>query len=119
MIYPLKTLDQLPLFLKGFRKAKGLTQVDMAGRLGITQQGYAHLEANPASATLERLFIVLRLMDVEIGLAQTSVANDKNTASPGSANVNKTSSLTSGNEKRHALAKAHCIAAPTRKKESW
>jgi len=47
-VYSPKTLDQLPLFLKEFRKAKELTQVDMAGRLGITQQGYAHLEVNPA-----------------------------------------------------------------------
>ena len=101
MIYPIKTLDQLPLFLKGFRKAKGLTQVDMAGRLGITQQGYAHLEANPASATLERLFIVLRLLDVEIGLAQTSLGNDRDADSPHNANGNKARLLTSG-KARHS-----------------
>lgn len=70
MDYPIKTLSQLPLVLKGFRKEKGLTQAAMAERLGITQQSYAHFEANPATATLERLYTVLRFLDVEISLNQ-------------------------------------------------
>jgi len=74
VIYPIKTLSQLPLVLKGFRKEKGLTQAAMAERLGITQQSYAYFEANPATATLERLFTVLRLLDVEISLNQTTPA---------------------------------------------
>ena len=70
MIYPIKTLSQLPLVLKGFRKEKGLTQAAMAEKLGITQQSYAHFEANPATATFERLYTVLRLLDVDISLNQ-------------------------------------------------
>jgi len=77
VIYPIKTIGQLPLILKGFRKEKGLTQAGMAERLGITQQSYAHFEANPASATLERIFMVLRMLDVEISLNQTSPATRK------------------------------------------
>ncbi|HLO61489.1 MAG TPA: helix-turn-helix transcriptional regulator [Azonexus sp.] len=77
MIYPIKTLSQLPPMLKGFRKEKGLTQAAMAERLGITQQSYAYFEANPATATLERLYLVLRLLDVEISLDQTSSAITK------------------------------------------
>ncbi len=69
MIYPIKTLQQLPLFLKGFRKEKGLTQAAMAERLGISQQAYARFEANPETANLERLFLVLRTLNVEISLA--------------------------------------------------
>ena len=72
MIYPIKTLSQLPLILKGFRKKKGLTQAALAEKLGITQQSYAHFEANPTTATLERLFMVLRLLDVEISLDQAA-----------------------------------------------
>ena len=68
--YPIKTPSQLPLVLKGFRKACGLTQAAMAQRLGVTQQSYAYFEANPASATLERLFVVMRLLGVEIALDQ-------------------------------------------------
>lgn len=71
MIYPIKTLKQLPLFLKGFRKEKGLTQSSMAKRLGISQQAYARFESSPETATFERLFLVLRTLDVEISLAHS------------------------------------------------
>jgi HTH-type transcriptional regulator/antitoxin HipB len=102
VIYPIKTLGQLPLILKGFRKGKGLTQAVIAERLGITQQSYAYFEANPASATLERLFLVLRMLDVEISLDQTS------------------STLSSGAMPSAVVnADRNRMVAPTRKKESW
>lgn len=101
MIYPIKTLSQLPLVLKGFRKEKGLTQAAMAERLGITQQSYAYFEANPATATLERLFMVLRLLDVEISLDQTSPATGKPLGAPETTKT-KPSAI-----------------APSGKKESW
>lgn len=41
MTYPIKTLNQLPLLLRAFRKVQGLTQAVMAEKLGITQQSYA------------------------------------------------------------------------------
>lgn len=99
MIYPIKTLSQLPLVLKGFRKDKGLTQAVMAERLGITQQSYAYFEANPATATLERLFMVLRMLNVEIALNPTSPAASRG----GTPSVRATPSA----------------VAPTRKKENW
>lgn len=71
MIYPIKTLSQLPLVLKAFRKERGLTQAVLAEKLGITQQSYAAFEANPAAANLERLFTVLRLLDIDISLAKS------------------------------------------------
>ncbi|ARU92613.1 helix-turn-helix transcriptional regulator [Tatumella citrea] len=67
--YPLKTLSQLRLLLIGFRKAKGLTQKDLSEKLGVTQQTYARLEANPASASIERLFRVFSLLGVEMTLS--------------------------------------------------
>ncbi|WP_395070068.1 helix-turn-helix transcriptional regulator [Paraburkholderia silvatlantica] len=68
MDYPLKTLSQLRPILVGFRKKAGLTQKDVAARLGISQQSYAAFEANPEAASVERLVRVLRLVDVEIKL---------------------------------------------------
>lgn len=100
MIYPIKTLSQLPLILKGFRKEKGLTQAAMAEKLGITQQSYAYFEANPATATLERLYMVLRLLDAEISLNHSSPATS--TASEPSA-----------------MVKASRVVTPSGKKESW
>jgi len=71
MDYPIKTLSQLRPILQGFRKTAGLTQAALAARLGITQQSYAQLEANPASASVERMFKVLRMLEVEIQLRAT------------------------------------------------
>jgi len=101
MNYPIKTLGQLPLVIKGFRKQRGLTQAAMAEKLGITQQSYAWFEANPAAATLERLFTVLRLLDVEISLDQAAAAAG------------------SGNEAAPAARKPARIVAGARKKEAW
>jgi HTH-type transcriptional regulator/antitoxin HipB len=70
--YPIKTLNQLRPILLGFRKAAGLTQAMMASHLGVTQQTYAELEADPAAVSVERLFRVLRVLDVDLTLAHTS-----------------------------------------------
>jgi HTH-type transcriptional regulator/antitoxin HipB len=133
VIYPIKTLNQLPLVLKGFRKEKGLTQAAIAERLGISQQSYAYFEANPATATLERLYMVLRILDVEISLSPSSLSAKKGVAD--SVRVsNKSSSATKVTSKKtgkapgaaairkakpSAIGKAGRIATPTRRKESW
>ncbi|HEY9102435.1 helix-turn-helix transcriptional regulator [Chitinimonas sp.] len=72
MDYPVKTISQLRPLLQGFRKQAGLTQAAMAQKLGISQQSYAALEANPGTASFERVFTVLRLLDVNVALAPAS-----------------------------------------------
>ncbi|MCC8402611.1 helix-turn-helix domain-containing protein [Paraburkholderia sp. MMS20-SJTN17] len=74
MDYPIKTLSQLRPILLGFRKAAGLTQAAMAAHLGVTQQTYAQLEANPAAVSVERLFRVLRVLQVDLNLTQNRPA---------------------------------------------
>jgi HTH-type transcriptional regulator/antitoxin HipB len=88
--YPIKTLSQLKPILLGFRKAAGLTQAAMASHLGVTQQTYAQLEANPATVSVERLFKVLRVLQVDLKLTQTAngssasnVAGENVRSSPG------------------------------------
>ncbi|EBF0273479.1 helix-turn-helix transcriptional regulator [Salmonella enterica] len=80
-LYPLKTLNQLRPLLIGFRKVNGLTQKDIAERPGVTQQTYARLEANPGSASIERLFKVFTVLGVEIELssplASSTINSDK------------------------------------------
>jgi HTH-type transcriptional regulator/antitoxin HipB len=75
-VYPLKTLNQLRPVLVGFRKAKGLTQKQVSGMLGVTQQTYARLESNPGSASMERLFNVL---GVEIVLSSEFSSSNNET----------------------------------------
>lgn len=70
--YPVKTPQQLRPLLVGFRKAAGLTQAQLAARLGVTQQTYAQLEAKPESASLDRLYLVLKLLDVNLVLTHVS-----------------------------------------------
>ena len=72
MDYPVKTISQIKPLLVGFRKAAGLTQQQMATRLGVTQQTYARWEAKPVSGSIDRIFKVLRLLNVDLILAHTT-----------------------------------------------
>ncbi|MFA6920781.1 MAG: helix-turn-helix domain-containing protein [Gallionella sp.] len=132
MNYPIKALSQLPLILKGFRKERRLTQAVMAEKLGITQQSYAYFEANPATTTLDRLFVVLRILGVEISLDQaasvTSMSPVSSEAMGKHLTIGKTSSQkiaktadaeTIRKEKPSALIKPGRIISTTQKKESW
>ena len=131
MNYPIKTLSQLPLILKGFRKERGLTQAAMAEKLGITQQSYAYFEANPATTTLDRLFMVLRILGVEISLNQAvsvtsmsciSSAMGKNVTAVKTSNqkIRKTVSAEIIKKKKSsAVIKPSRIISIRQKKESW
>ncbi|PQV45524.1 helix-turn-helix transcriptional regulator [Paraburkholderia sp. BL21I4N1] len=81
MDYAIKTPSQLRPILQGFRKSAGLTQAAVADLLGITQQSYAQLEANPAAASVERIFKVMRLLNVDLRLSQTLAATSGESAS--------------------------------------
>ncbi|CAG2150611.1 hypothetical protein LMG19282_03815 [Cupriavidus campinensis] len=68
-MYPIRIISQLRPILQGFRKSRGLTQAQLAARLGVSQQTYARLEANPARVSVERLHAVLQALDVEMLLS--------------------------------------------------
>jgi HTH-type transcriptional regulator/antitoxin HipB len=128
--YSIKTLSQLPLILKGFRKERRLTQAAMAEKLGITQQSYAYFEANPAAATLDRVFMVLRLLGVEISLDQTvsdpSMRGDAmgQTVTKKDVVANRKSSqtapaVTAKRKQAPNVLKPARVQPVTRKNESW
>ena len=66
MQFPFQTVDQLKPLVQGFRKRAGLTQAAMAEKLGITQQSYAQIESNLGSTSVERLYTIMRLLDVQL-----------------------------------------------------
>jgi HTH-type transcriptional regulator/antitoxin HipB len=68
MDYRIQTLDQLKPLLQSFRKLAGLTQAAMAEKLGISQQGYAQIESNLATTSFERLYTILRLLNIDLRL---------------------------------------------------
>jgi HTH-type transcriptional regulator/antitoxin HipB len=70
--FPIQTADQLQPILAAFRKTAGLTQADMAMRLGVTQQTYSAAERNAANMSVAKLMAVLNALDVELVLQPKS-----------------------------------------------
>lgn len=60
-----RTTDRLPTLLQAFRKNAGLTQSEVALRLGVTQQKYSALERNADAVGAARLLKLLNILGVE------------------------------------------------------
>ena len=90
MNYHIQTLEQHKPILRGLRKHVRLTQADVASMLGITQQSYAKIEANPSGTSMERIFDILRLLGAGIILHQDDLPATKTFAKvqhPGASQV--------------------------------
>jgi HTH-type transcriptional regulator/antitoxin HipB len=70
MQYPLQTINQLKPLIQGFRKKAGLTQAAIAEKIGVSQQSYAQMESNLATTSVERLYTILRLLNVQLHLTE-------------------------------------------------
>ncbi len=68
--YYLRTAEQLSVLLQAFRKESGLTQSEVALRLGITQQTYSSLERNAETVGVGRLLKLLGILGVELVLSK-------------------------------------------------
>lgn len=108
MDYPVTTLQQLRPLLHGLRKQAGLTQAGVASLLGITQQSYAKIEANPAATSVERLFTIVRLLGGDIALSKDRGDRAESGEPPASVAATREAGL-------HAPAR---IEPPSRK-ERW
>lgn len=64
----LRTADHLPGLLAAFRKQSGLTQAELAYRLGITQQALSKLERNAETMSIGRLLKLMSVLNVELVL---------------------------------------------------
>ena len=72
--FTVRTADQLPTLLQAFRKEAGLTQSEVALRLGVTQQTYSALERNADTVGAARLLRLLNILGVELILGKSSPA---------------------------------------------
>jgi HTH-type transcriptional regulator / antitoxin HipB len=81
--FPVRTADQLPGLLQSFRKASGLTQADVASRLGIRQQTLSALERNAAAVSAARLMRLLSILGVELVLRRPPGASSRFGNAPG------------------------------------
>lgn len=68
--FALRTAAQLPTLLQAFRKEAGLTQSQVALRLGVTQQTYSALERNADTVGAARLLKLLGILGVELILSK-------------------------------------------------
>lgn len=109
MNYPIQTVDQLAPTLKAFRRAAGMTQAELAARLGITQQTYARLEANPQVVSLARFLRVLSVLGVQMTLG----AEDATTQRQSPTNTWFSGDQSSPPAARHVQEAAARYAAPT------
>ena len=80
--FTVRTTEQLPQLLKAFRKNAGLTQADVALRLGVTQQTVSALELNAEAVSAERLMRLLNILGVEWVL-RTRSASPSEPSAPG------------------------------------
>lgn len=73
-MYILSTSDQLGYQLVARRRALGLTQQEVASRLGISQNRLSELESQPSQLTVERLLALTGILGLELAVQQRSQA---------------------------------------------
>lgn len=78
--YTIRTPEQLPAVLQGFRKQAGLTQAEAALRLGVTQQTLSALERNAEKVSVARLMRLLSILGVELALRKEGAATPESSA---------------------------------------
>jgi HTH-type transcriptional regulator/antitoxin HipB len=66
MDYPITLSSQLKPHLRSLRKARGLTQAELALRLGVGQSRVADIEANPGAVSVEQLLQILALLQAQV-----------------------------------------------------
>lgn len=70
--------EQLAVLLKTTRKARRLTQGELAARMGLSANRFSELESDVGALTLQRLFELTQALGLEIFIANA----DDNAASP-------------------------------------
>ncbi|SEM58025.1 HTH-type transcriptional regulator / antitoxin HipB [Pseudoxanthomonas sp. GM95] len=63
---------QLSEIIKGARRAKGMTQVELAQRLQVSQQRISSMENDPSSMTLEQALKLCAFLDLELAISTTT-----------------------------------------------
>jgi HTH-type transcriptional regulator/antitoxin HipB len=83
--FTVRTARQLPALLQGYRKESGMTQTEVAHRLGITQQTLSALERNAAKVSADRLLELLNILGVEVVLRESSASKSSSSSATGPA----------------------------------
>lgn len=79
----LQTPEQLSLHLKALRKARGLTQAQLAARIGVGQSRYAVIEQHPLKTSTAQLLELLAVLEVDLLLRPRDIRHPKRAARAG------------------------------------
>lgn len=71
MDYLISISDQLAPQLRSLRKARGLSQADLAGKLGVSQSRVAAIERHPAAVSAGQLLAIIQALNVDLVLRDT------------------------------------------------
>ena len=83
MDYPVALSSQLKQHLRSLRKARGLTQAQLARLLGVVQSRVADIEANPGAVSVEQLLQVLNVLNAQVMIRDNRPAPDMTVALTG------------------------------------
>ncbi len=68
MTYAVQIPSQLSSHLRALRKTKGLTQAELAARVGVDQTRIAKIERDPLSVSVKQLLQILSALGVQLSL---------------------------------------------------
>lgn len=64
--FPVVTPAQLGAVLRGYRLERGLTQAELAARVGWTQKAVSLMETHPDKSAIDRLFVLAGALGVTL-----------------------------------------------------
>jgi HTH-type transcriptional regulator/antitoxin HipB len=70
MRYTIQAPSQLASHLRALRKSKGLSQLDLGKRVGLSQARIARIEGDPLSISVEQLLRVLAALGIRMDLEE-------------------------------------------------
>ena len=87
--FTVRAAAQLPPLLQAFRKEVGLTQTEVALRLGVSQQTYSAMERNADRVGTASLLKLLNILGVELTLGTPSTRTSPTAGPSGQASTDK------------------------------
>ena len=76
------TSRQLASIVAARRRARGVTQTEIAHSLALSQSRYSELEQDPATLTLDRLLTLVNMLGLELVLRDAGSSSPDNASAP-------------------------------------
>ena len=80
MSYPVSTPSQLRAVLRSLRKARGMTQAELALRVGRSQKRIARIESEPERTSFEQIAQLIAILGGRLVVQEAGERDGKRTA---------------------------------------